>query len=102
MSGVTGENIDEIFIGSYMTNMGHLIGVGELLLRASSVNTRFRICPPTRMDPHRLMEERYYTINFKDGARTKMPRGSLCMENQARVLGRATVISASTRNFLNR
>ena len=73
LSGVTGKNIDEIFIGSDMTNIGHFIGMGELLDRASSVNTRFWICLPTRMDAHKLMEETYYTIYCTNGARTKMP-----------------------------
>jgi aconitate hydratase 2/2-methylisocitrate dehydratase len=99
---VAGNNIDEVFIGSCMTNIGHFRAAGELLNRASSVNTRFWICPPTRMDAHTLMEEGYYNIYGKVGARTEMPGCSLCMGNQARVLAGATVISTSTRNFPNR
>ncbi len=102
LSEVAGETIDEVFIGSCMTNIGHFRAAGKLLDQASSVNTRFWICPPTRMDAHTLMEEGYYNIFGKVGARTEMPGCSLCMGNQARVLAGATVISTSTRNFPNR
>ena len=102
LSEVAGNKVDEVFIGSCMTNIGHFRAAGKLLDQAASVNTRFWICPPTRMDAHTLMEEGYYNIYGKVGARTEMPGCSLCMGNQARVLANATVISTSTRNFPNR
>ena len=102
LSEVAGNKVDEIFIGSCMTNIGHFRAAGKLLDKAETVNTRFWICPPTRMDAHTLMEEGYYNIYGKVGARTEMPGCSLCMGNQARVLANATVISTSTRNFPNR
>jgi aconitate hydratase 2/2-methylisocitrate dehydratase len=102
LSDVAGDSVDEIFIGSCMTNIGHFRAAGKLLDEADAVNTRFWICPPTRMDAHTLMEEGYYNIYGKVGARTEMPGCSLCMGNQARVLAGATVISTSTRNFPNR
>ena len=102
LSDVAGDKVDEIFIGSCMTNIGHFRAAGKLLDEAGSVDARFWICPPTRMDAHTLMEEGYYNIYGKVGARTEMPGCSLCMGNQARVLAGATVISTSTRNFPNR
>ena len=102
LSDVAGSNIDEVFIGSCMTNIGHFRAAGKLLDEADKVNSRFWICPPTRMDQHTLMEEGYYNIYGKVGARTEMPGCSLCMGNQARVEAGATVISTSTRNFPNR
>jgi len=102
LSDVAGDNVDEIFIGSCMTNIGHFRAAGKLLDEAGSVDARFWICPPTRMDAHTLMEEGYYNIYGKVGARTEMPGCSLCMGNQARVLAGATVLSTSTRNFPNR
>ena len=102
LSDVAGNNVDEIFIGSCMTNIGHFRAAGKLLDEAGSVDSRFWICPPTRMDAHTLMEEGYYNIYGKVGARTEMPGCSLCMGNQARVLAGATVLSTSTRNFPNR
>jgi len=102
LSEVTGDKVDEIFIGSCMTNIGHFRAAGKLLDEAGSVDSRFWICPPTRMDAHTLMEEGYYNIYGKVGARTEMPGCSLCMGNQARVLAGATVLSTSTRNFPNR
>ena len=102
LSDVAGDNVDEIFIGSCMTNIGHFRAAGKLLDEAGSVDSRFWICPPTRMDAHTLMEEGYYNIYGKVGARTEMPGCSLCMGNQARVLAGATVLSTSTRNFPNR
>ena len=102
LSEVAGDNVDEIFIGSCMTNIGHFRAAGKLLDEAGTVNSRFWICPPTRMDAHTLMEEGYYNIYGKVGARTEMPGCSLCMGNQARVLAGATVLSTSTRNFPNR
>ena len=102
LSDVAGDNVDEIFIGSCMTNIGHFRAAGKLLDEAGAVDSRFWICPPTRMDAHTLMEEGYYNIYGKVGARTEMPGCSLCMGNQARVLAGATVLSTSTRNFPNR
>jgi len=102
LSDVAGDPVDEIFIGSCMTNIGHFRAAGKLLDEADAVNSRFWICPPTRMDAHTLMEEGYYNIYGRVGARTEMPGCSLCMGNQARVLAGATVISTSTRNFPNR
>jgi len=102
LSEVAGDKVDEIFIGSCMTNIGHFRAAGKMLDEAGSVDSRFWICPPTRMDAHTLMEEGYYNIYGKVGARTEMPGCSLCMGNQARVLAGATVLSTSTRNFPNR
>ena len=102
LSEVSGDTVDDVFIGSCMTNIGHFRAAGKLLDEADEINTRFWICPPTRMDAHTLMEEGYYNIYGKAGARTEMPGCSLCMGNQARVLAGATVLSTSTRNFPNR
>jgi aconitate hydratase 2/2-methylisocitrate dehydratase len=102
LSEVQGTGIDEVFIGSCMTNIGHYRAAGELLKKAGSIPTRLWIAPPTRMDEHQLMEEGYYSIYGKAGARTEMPGCSLCMGNQARVADNATVVSTSTRNFPNR
>ncbi|MCB1668039.1 MAG: bifunctional aconitate hydratase 2/2-methylisocitrate dehydratase [Porticoccaceae bacterium] len=102
LSEVAGDKVDEVFIGSCMTNIGHFRAAGKLLDNADSINTRFWICPPTRMDAHTLMEEGYYNIYGKVGARTEMPGCSLCMGNQARVKAGTTVLSTSTRNFPNR
>ena len=102
LSDVAGDSVDEIFIGSCMTNIGHFRATGKLLDNAAEVKSRFWICPPTRMDAHTLMQEGYYNIFGKVGARTEMPGCSLCMGNQARVLAGATVLSTSTRNFPNR
>ena len=102
LSEVQGTGIDEVFIGSCMTNIGHYRAAGELLKTAGSIPTRLWIAPPTRMDEHQLMEEGYYSIYGKAGARTEMPGCSLCMGNQARVADNATVVSTSTRNFPNR
>ncbi len=102
LSEVSGDSVDDVFIGSCMTNIGHFRAAGKLLDEADEINTRFWICPPTRMDAHTLMEEGYYNIYGKAGARTEMPGCSLCMGNQARVLAGATVLSTSTRNFPNR
>ena len=102
LSEVAGDNVDEIFIGACRTNIGHFRPAGKRPAEAASVDSRFWICPPTRMDAHTLMEEGYYNIYGKVGARTEMPGCSLCMGNQARVLAGATVLSTSTRNFPNR
>ncbi len=102
LSEVAGDSVDEVFIGSCMTNIGHFRAAGKLLAKTASLKTRFWICPPTRMDAHTLMEEGYYSIYGKAGARTEMPGCSLCMGNQARVDSGSTVLSTSTRNFPNR
>jgi aconitate hydratase 2/2-methylisocitrate dehydratase len=102
LSQVAGTSIDEVFIGSCMTNIGHYRAAGKVLESASSIPTRLWICPPTRMDERQLIEEGYYSIFGHAGARTEMPGCSLCMGNQARVADGATVVSTSTRNFPNR
>ncbi|MFZ5653234.1 MAG: bifunctional aconitate hydratase 2/2-methylisocitrate dehydratase [Pseudomonadota bacterium] len=104
LSEVAGDKVDEVFIGSCMTNIGHFRAAGKLLERVKpgALQTRFWIVPPTRMDAHTLMEEGYYSIFGRAGARTEMPGCSLCMGNQARVAPGTTVLSTSTRNFPNR
>lgn len=104
LSEVAGDKVDEVFIGSCMTNIGHFRAAGKLLEKhaTSGISTRMWIVPPTKMDEHQLMEEGYYNIFGKAGARTEMPGCSLCMGNQARVAPNSTVLSTSTRNFPNR
>ena len=103
LSQVAGDKVDEVFIGSCMTNIGHFRAAGKLLEQhKGGLATRLWISPPTRMDEHTLMEEGYFSIFGKAGARTEMPGCSLCMGNQARVAPGATVLSTSTRNFPNR
>jgi aconitate hydratase 2/2-methylisocitrate dehydratase len=103
LSAVAGDKVDEVFIGSCMTNIGHFRAAGKLLEKhKGGISTRMWITPPTRMDEHLLMEEGYYNIFGSAGARTEMPGCSLCMGNQARVAANATVLSTSTRNFPNR
>lgn len=103
LSAVAGCKIDEVFIGSCMTNIGHYRAAGKVLENINgSVPTRLWIAPPTKMDQHQLTEEGYYSVFGKVGARTEMPGCSLCMGNQARVADNATVLSTSTRNFPNR
>ena len=103
LSEVAGDKVDEVFIGSCMTNIGHFRAAGKLLEQhKGGISTRMWIVPPTRMDEHQLMEEGYYSIYGKSGARTEMPGCSLCMGNQARVAANSTVLSTSTRNFPNR
>jgi aconitate hydratase 2/2-methylisocitrate dehydratase len=103
LSDVAGAKVDEVFIGSCMTNIGHFRAAGKLLEKAgTTVPTRLWIVPPTKMDEHQLMEEGYYNIFGRAGARTEMPGCSLCMGNQARVEAGSTVVSTSTRNFPNR
>ena len=104
LSDVAGDKIDEVFIGSCMTNIGHFRAAGKLLdkVPGGSLTTKLWIAPPTKMDAHQLMEEGYYNIYGKAGARTEMPGCSLCMGNQARVAPNSTVVSTSTRNFPNR
>ena len=96
-------DIDEVFIGSCMTNIGHFRAAGKLLENVSDpLPTRLWISPPTRMDKFQLEEEGYYGIYKKAGVRTEIPGCSLCMGNQARVEPNSTVVSTSTRNFPNR
>jgi aconitate hydratase 2/2-methylisocitrate dehydratase len=103
LSAVAQTKIDEVFIGSCMTNIGHYRAAGSLLKRFNNrLPTVLWIAPPTKMDAHQLMQEGYYAIYGIAGARTEMPGCSLCMGNQARVCDSATVVSTSTRNFPNR
>ncbi|MCB1663134.1 MAG: bifunctional aconitate hydratase 2/2-methylisocitrate dehydratase [Pseudomonadales bacterium] len=103
LSEVAGDKVDEVFIGSCMTNIGHFRAAGKLLEQhGGGISTRLWISPPTKMDQHALMEEGYYNIFGRAGARTEMPGCSLCMGNQARVAANSTVLSTSTRNFPNR
>ncbi len=102
LSEVAGTKVDEVLIGSCMTNIGHYRAAGKVLENVSSLPTRMWIVPPTKMDEHQLMEEGYYNIFGRAGARTEIPGCSLCMGNQARVADNATVVSTSTRNFPNR
>ncbi|MCK9534318.1 MAG: bifunctional aconitate hydratase 2/2-methylisocitrate dehydratase [Pseudomonas sp.] len=103
LSDVQGRKIDEVFIGSCMTNIGHFRAAGKLLQKVEgTMPTRLWLAPPTRMDQYQLTEEGYYDIFNKAGARMEMPGCSLCMGNQARVETGATVVSTSTRNFPNR
>jgi len=103
LSTVQGEKIDEVFIGSCMTNIGHFRAAGKLLDKVQgALPTRLWLSPPTKMDQHQLTEEGYYGIYGRAGARLEMPGCSLCMGNQARVETGSTVVSTSTRNFPNR
>ena len=104
LSDVAGQKIDEVFIGSCMTNIGHFRAAGKLLEKqpAGSLKTKLWLAPPTKMDQHQLTEEGYYGIYGRAGARMEMPGCSLCMGNQARVAAKSTVVSTSTRNFPNR
>ena len=95
-------NIDEVFVGSCMTNIGHYRALGEVLKGEGPVPTRLWVCPPTKMDEKQLIEDGYYALFGAAGARTEIPGCSLCMGNQARVADNATVFSTSTRNFDNR
>ena len=102
LSQVMGDKIDEVFIGSCMTNIGHYRAAGKILEVVDHLPTRLWIAPPTRMDQHQLVQEGIYATFGKVGARTEVPGCSLCMGNQARVREGATVVSTSTRNFPNR
>lgn len=102
LSAVAGDKIDEVFIGSCMTNIGHYRAAAKVLEDAGGIPTRLWIAPPTRMDEAELREEGAYAVFGRVGARTEVPGCSLCMGNQARVADRATVFSTSTRNFDNR
>jgi aconitate hydratase 2/2-methylisocitrate dehydratase len=96
------KNIDEVFVGSCMTNIGLFRALGEVLKGEGAVKTRLWVVPPTKMDEIQLREEGYYAIYGASGARTEIPGCSLCMGNQARVADNAVVFSTSTRNFDNR
>ncbi|MDD5276860.1 MAG: bifunctional aconitate hydratase 2/2-methylisocitrate dehydratase [Methylovulum sp.] len=103
LSEVAGTKIDEVFLGSCMTNIGHFRAAGKLLEKnKGELPTRLWVAPPTKMDQNQLVEEGYYGTFGKVGARTEMPGCSLCMGNQARVAENSTVVSTSTRNFPNR
>ncbi|MBA5762184.1 bifunctional aconitate hydratase 2/2-methylisocitrate dehydratase [Vibrio sp. 404] len=103
LSEVQGTQIDEVFIGSCMTNIGHFRAAGKLLEQyGGQLDTRLWVAPPTKMDKDQLTEEGYYGIFGRAGVRIETPGCSLCMGNQARVADKATVISTSTRNFPNR
>ncbi|HEY0268866.1 MAG TPA: bifunctional aconitate hydratase 2/2-methylisocitrate dehydratase [Methyloradius sp.] len=102
LSAVVGDKIDEVFIGSCMTNIGHYRAAAKVLEGAGSIPTRLWIAPPTRMDENQLRDEGVYSVFGVAGARTEIPGCSLCMGNQARVADKATVFSTSTRNFDNR
>ncbi|WP_305417126.1 bifunctional aconitate hydratase 2/2-methylisocitrate dehydratase [Photobacterium leiognathi] len=103
LSDVQGTQIDEVFIGSCMTNIGHFRAAGKLLEKfGGQLDTRLWVAPPTKMDKDQLTEEGYYGIFGRAGVRIETPGCSLCMGNQARVADKATVMSTSTRNFPNR
>jgi aconitate hydratase 2/2-methylisocitrate dehydratase len=101
LSEVINEEIQEVFIGSCMTNIGHFRATGELL-QEDTLKSKLWIAPPTKMDERILKEEGFYDIFEKAGVQLEMPGCSLCMGNQARVKDNATVLSTSTRNFPNR
>ena len=103
LSEVAGTHIDEVFLGSCMTNIGHFRAAGRLLEKfGKQIPSRLWVAPPTKMDEAQLKEEGFYGSYGKAGARTEMPGCSLCMGNQARVADNAVVVSTSTRNFPNR
>jgi aconitate hydratase 2/2-methylisocitrate dehydratase len=102
LSEVANDPIQEVFIGSCMTNIGHFRAAAKVLDGKADLPTRLWVVPPTRMDQTLLMEEGYYAILGASGARMELPGCSLCMGNQARMQKGATAISTSTRNFPNR
>jgi len=102
LSAVQGAKIDDVFIGSCMTNIGHFRAAGEVLDGEGFANVKLWICPPTKMDQAQLTKEGYYSKFSAAGARIEIPGCSLCMGNQARVKDNAVVFSTSTRNFNNR
>ncbi|MYN13738.1 bifunctional aconitate hydratase 2/2-methylisocitrate dehydratase [Pusillimonas sp. TS35] len=102
LSDVAGTKIDEVFIGSCMTNIGHFRAASKLLEGKRDIPTKLWVAPPTKMDQHQLTEEGHYNTLGTAGARMEMPGCSLCMGNQAQVREGATVMSTSTRNFPNR
>jgi len=102
LSEIANTQIDEVFIGSCMTNIGHFRAAGKLLENESELPSKLWVSPPTKMDKHQLTQEGYYDIFENAGVRLEMPGCSLCMGNQARVEAESTVVSTSTRNFPNR
>ncbi|OXR49198.1 bifunctional aconitate hydratase 2/2-methylisocitrate dehydratase [Pusillimonas sp. T2] len=102
LSDVSGTTIDEVFIGSCMTNIGHFRAASKLLENKRDIPVKLWVAPPTKMDQHQLTEEGHYGVLGSAGARMEMPGCSLCMGNQAQVREGATVMSTSTRNFPNR
>jgi len=102
LSEVAGDKVDEVFIGSCMTNIGHFRAAGKILEGKTDIPTRLWIAPPTKMDQMMLTEEGYYGILGRTGARMEMPGCSLCMGNQAQIRTGSTAVSTSTRNFPNR
>ncbi len=103
LADVAGTPVNEVFLGSCMTNIGHFRAAGKLLeAYGGTIPTRLWVVPPTKMDASQLSDEGYYSIYAAAGARTEMPGCSLCMGNQARVAANSTVVSTSTRNFPNR
>ena len=102
LSAVANTEIDEVFLGSCMTNIGHFRAAGHLLRKHKKTSARFWVVPPTKMDEQQLKDEGIYQVFGESGSRTEMPGCSLCMGNQARVLANSTVVSTSTRNFPNR
>ena len=102
LSDVQGAKVDDVFIGSCMTNIGHFRAAGEVLDGEGFANVKLWICPPTKMDQAQLTKEGYYSKFSAAGARIEIPGCSLCMGNQARVKDNAVVFSTSTRNFNNR
>ena len=102
LSAVAGNKVDEVFIGSCMTNIGLFRAAAEILRGEGQVPTKLWVCPPTKMDQEQLRAEGYYSVFSAAGARIEIPGCSLCMGNQARVSDGSTVYSTSTRNFNNR
>ena len=102
LADVAGSKIDEVFIGSCMTNIGHFRAASKLLENKRDIPVKLWVAPPTKMDAHQLSEEGHYGVLGNAGARMEMPGCSLCMGNQAQVKEGATVFSTSTRNFPNR
>jgi aconitate hydratase 2/2-methylisocitrate dehydratase len=102
LSEVAGDKVDEGFIGSCMTNIGHFRAAGKLLEKHGKAESKLWIVPPTRMDEHQLTAEGYYDIFKNSQAQVEIPGCSLCMGNQARAADGATMVSTSTRNFPNR
>ncbi len=102
LGDVAGARIDEVFIGSCMTNIGHFRAASKLLEGMRDIPVKLWVAPPTKMDAKQLSEEGHYGVLGQAGARMEMPGCSLCMGNQAQVKEGATVFSTSTRNFPNR
>ncbi|WP_137937939.1 bifunctional aconitate hydratase 2/2-methylisocitrate dehydratase [Chitinivorax sp. B] len=102
LSEVAGDKIDEVFIGSCMTNIGHFRAASKLLEGKSDIPVRLWVAPPTKMDAQQLTEEGHYGVLGRTGARMEMPGCSLCMGNQAQIRKGSTAFSTSTRNFPNR